>query len=159
MEAAEHGVTDLDAAVAMLLSVEGAPDVALSVAAQYVQAVLMLRVHTNLSKDKAMLPLVLSGNVGIHVHAKGSDAAYVTRLELRKARLAEELKLPLLVDWDESVPEWAPAAEEVRTKMTAHYRQQVEEQVFKRKVVKQNKEQESGHNAVKLVKSMTAIKT
>lgn len=157
-EAAAQGVTDLDAAVAILVLAESSPLATLSVEAQYVQAVLMLRSSNNISRDKAVLTMVLTGNVGIHVHTKGNDEEAKARLSMKVEKLAESLHVPLGTHWDETEPRWASALDEVRRNMTAGYQRQAEDAAFKRMLLQHNNEQEEAHNATSLAKGMAASK-
>ena len=157
-EAAERGVTDLDEALRVLLLSEHSPQAKLSLEAQYVQALLMLRSCNNISRDKAVLTLVLPGNVGIHVHTKGNDDDAKARLVMKVEHLGELLEVPAGTFWDESSPQWGGAVEEVRSSMTGSFQHQVEDAVFKRSLLRHSYEQEEAHNATSQAKSMAASK-
>jgi hypothetical protein len=163
-DAAGHGVQDLEAACAALVEYERAPRLQLSLEARYVHGLLQLRSQDAISRDKAGLTLLLPGNVGIHLHEKGSDAASRMRLLRQVERCAEELGIGVDEHWKADSPDeairqkYATALEEVRSGVTAHYQRLVEDQAFKLKVVLQNRRTESGKNAIKLDKSIKATR-
>jgi len=163
-DAAEDGVQDLEAACEALVVYERAPRLQLELEARYVHGLLQLRSQEAISRDKAALTLLLPGNVGIHLHEKGSDAASRTRLLKQVEDCAEKLGIGMDDHWTADSPDAAvrqkyiAALEEVRSGVMDHYQRLVEDQAFKLKVVQQNRRTESGKNAIKLDKSMKATR-
>jgi hypothetical protein len=130
----------------------------LSLKAKYVEALVKLRSHDNLAKEKAVLPLLVPGNVGIHMHQKGTAENERAKLVRARDRLAVQLELPLGEHWTEESLEFKNGFQELASFIIDKYEKLVEEQVFKRRLVSLELEKsESGKNSQKLRKSINAI--
>jgi hypothetical protein len=158
-EASSHGVNDLDAALQALENGQLREHAELSIKAQYVEVLVKLRSFNTLAKEKAVFPLLLPGNAGIHVHRKGGDDGARQKLEHRLAKLAIELDLGLGEEWDESCEQYKQGLVELAEFVAEKYQQSIEGQVFKRKLLLKDLEQsDSGKNAQKLKASLEATK-
>lgn len=159
-EAERHGVRDLSAALEALEkgTLSGVHS-ELSLKARYVEVLLKLRSHNSMAKEKAVLPLLLPGNTGIHVHRKGGDEDTRRKLVNIRNRLAGLLMLNVDEVWGEDSTEYKEGLQELAGAVIRKYQKRVEEQVFKQKLILQNLQQSySGKNAQKLRKSLEATK-
>lgn len=158
-EALTHGVNNLDAALEALENGQLSERAELSLKAQYVEVLVKLRSFNTLAKEKAVFPLLLPGNAGIHVYRKGGEDGTRRKLENSLARLALALKLDLGVEWDESCAEYKEGLQELAAFVVEKYQQSIEGQVFKRKLLLKDLEQsDSGKNSQKLRTSLLATK-
>ena len=154
-DAAEHGVTDVVAAAAAVDTTESAPERQLSTKAQYVELLMKWWSQTGVAADTAALSLVLHGSSGINLLRTAASDKSRALLETRLARLAQELDQPLGEHWTKDSQQYIAALPEVKGHAIQHYRSMIEEQVFKRKLLKDNLQQvDSGNNAKKLKQSM-----
>lgn len=153
-EAAAHGVRDLVAALQDLSSNEAAASEQLSDKARYVMCLIKLKGQDDLHDRKAAVTLALPGSTGVQVHASAVDTAKRAKMVLEKNRAAMGAGLGILEeDWTDEDPRYVAAAAEVRLVKVRQYERQVEEHVFKRKMLQHSLEQaEGGKNDIKLKK-------
>lgn len=149
-EAAEHGVVDCGAAMALLIQAEQGHQGCLSLKAQYVEALLHLKSQEGLLRHKAVFPLQLAGNTGIHLHKKANDAATKRRLEALVSKLEIQLNILPTETWEPTSTEYCEGLEELRMDVLSRYQKLTELQVFKRKqIILQKQRNTSGKNAKK----------
>ncbi|KAL4458333.1 hypothetical protein ABPG75_013198 [Micractinium tetrahymenae] len=156
-EAAQHGVRDLDAAERELAPSDSVPQ-KLSAGARYVESLLKLGGHDGLYNSKAALTLALPGSTGVQVHSNVADPAKRAKLAAEKDRAASAAGVGVADDdWSPGMPEYQAGAAELRTFKLRQLERQIEERVFKRKVLMHNQEQaESGKISVKAGKRIAS---
>ena len=147
-EAATRGVHDLESAMNLLQQGdEENSRPKLSVSAQYVQALMALRSHEGIDAHRAALPLHLPGNTGIHLHAKAGDVAVKKKLSDAVFKLMPLLpELPAVEfgeHWAEDLPEYKQGLGELRKHLMKDIQVKIELQVFKRKLILYDLEQNS----------------
>lgn len=131
----------------------------MSLKAQYVEVLMKIRSQDAMSKEKAVFPLLMPGNAGIHVHKRSADDEARRKLVNLRNRLEGQLQLDFGKVWDTSCAEYKEGLEELAGTVVTKYQIRIEEQVFKRKLLLQNlRESDSGKNAHKLRKSLEATK-
>lgn len=152
-----EGVEDLEAAEAALVAYENDVTEKPDHAEQYVQTLEKLRSLKHINTEGGPLLLVAPGNVGMHLNHKGTDAAAVQQLTAKLMQLSTKLGLGLGEEWARESPQYQAQLEKLQRRGIAHYRQQLESQVFKRKQILQAMPLvESGKNGTKQRKSLTA---
>jgi hypothetical protein len=159
-EALEHGVDNLQAAVEFLESGESGPRATLGLPGQLVEALIKLRSLDGLILHKAAYPILLPNNTGIHLHEKGNNEGDRSKLVTRRNQLLRDLQVELGQVWSEDSQEYKGGLEELREYVLDRYRAQIEDQVFKRKMMLQEAQQvESGKNAAKDGKRLLSNRT
>lgn len=161
-EARQQGVGDLVAALGELeLYEQGGAALQLSQGARYVETCMLLESQASLQSQQAPLTLLIRGSMGVHLHAKGSDAAGRDKLTRQKYTLAAQLNMELGSEWEVESAEYRDGIRELRDYNVNYYQQQIEEQVFKRKMIRASKDEEATgtKNAIKLKKQMIAIRS
>ena len=150
-DAAAHGVSDLDAALLLVQQAEQAGSTNLDPDARLVEVMLKLNCHNSLALHLGTFPLQLKGNSGIHMHSTVKDSDKTeARLKRILAGLLEELDVEVGVLPPENSALYKQGLEKLRVHILQRFQRQVEDQVFKRKLIQQDLDQAaSKKNAVK----------
>ena len=158
-DAREHGVADCEAAIALLIEVEATPPPALSDEARYVELDMLIASDGDMVKHKALpTALQLGGNVGIHLFRRANDDAVKSKLQKKRANLRIKLELDLFEELDSD--KHAKGMKELKEHVLRRLHYQVEQQIFKRKLILVEKEQvDSGKNSTKIAKRLRSSET
>ena len=153
--AAMDNVSDCAAAMRHLECAESDPAVALSPLAQLVEVEMMIASNGDLVKHKALFPLQLSGNSGIHVFKRANDTAAMAKLRAKEEKLRAKLEMGIEELTDEQKKQ---GLEELQRHILKRLRFQVEQQIFKRKLILAEMEKvESNKNSTNLAKRLESI--
>lgn len=157
-DAREHGVTDCEAAMALLIEMEATPPPALSDLARYVELDMLIASDGDMVKHKALYPLQLGGNVGIHLFRRANDDAVKIKLQQKRANLRIKMDFDLFEELDSN--RRAEGMKELKEHVLRRLHYQVEQQIFKRKLILAEKEQvDSGKNSTKIAKRLRSSET
>ena len=150
-DAAAHGVADLDAALLLVQQAEQAGSTDMDPDARLVEVMLKLDCQNSLALHLAAFPLQLKGNSGIHLHSTVKDGDKTkARLNRILAQLLEELDVELGTLPSEDSALYKGGLEKLRISILQRFQRQVEDQVFKRKLIQQDLDHVvSKKNAVK----------
>ena len=155
IEAASHGVRDLEAALSFMDASTTAPASNLSLGAKYVEVLLKLKSLDNMDHDKVFYPLLIPKNAGMVAHAAANNPRAHVSLRLCRADFQAKLGLAPGSDWAEDRQEYKDGLQELIRHQKQKYALLVENQVFKRVLLlKEKARAQSGHNADKLAKRL-----
>ena len=159
-EAALHGVHDLEAALQSMESSNSTTAASLSLAAKYVEVLLIVDSLKSMADHKAVYPLLMPRNTGIHLHGAAIDDVSKVKYRRLLAKYQTELNLPFGENWAETRLEYKDALKELCEHYTKHYAREIENEVFKRKLVeKELSHSEGSNNASKNRKRLEASKS
>ena len=131
-----------------VIEVEATPPPALSDEARYVELDMLIASDGDMVKHKALpTALQLGGNVGIHLFRRANDDAVKSKLQRKRANLRIKLELDLFEELDSD--KHAKGMKELKEHVLRRLHYQVEQQIFKRKLILVEKEQvDSGNQSI-----------
>ena len=113
-----------------------------------------------MDENKAMYPLLMPRNTGLHVHGAATNDVAQAKLRRLRAKYQSQLNVELGTDWAEDSEEYKEALKELSKHFMKEYALLIENQVFKMKVVEKDLQRaESGHNANSIKKRIQSMKT
>ncbi|EFN50518.1 expressed protein [Chlorella variabilis] len=165
VEASAAGVADLEAALASLQPIGPASTVGISTKVRYVEALMRWNAHQEMRKQKMGLSMVLQGPMAVHVHAKASDNK--KEEQLRKAVVACEMELQIdpgklagpYQRWAPGQEEYDAGARQVALRVCIAEAREIQDRVFRIKMIKQDKAQESGNAATKMGRKISKLRS
>lgn len=157
-EAKQEGVNDLVAAREETIRYEESlARRPLSIEAQYVETTLLLQGHRTFSENRVSLAMSLPEQSSARVAARFSDDNRKLKLELKLNQLSSQLGIPGGQRWTETESRFVEGRKELGEALAMHVEEVIEGQVFKRQLIKKEKELSSGRLATRLKKRMTTI--
>jgi hypothetical protein len=156
-DARDNGVTDLDVALANLVEYERRPADAKTRVEELVELLEKKASIDNIHDNGARHILVQPGNVGLNLNRKANDTDAYSAMNMKINRL--ESAMGIVVRYTRDHPEYQQGLTLVRERLVRHYQGVLEAQVFKRKRLTQEAEQNLAgkKNSNKIKKSMRAV--
>ena len=159
-DARKHGVHDCAAALTMLQGEAAGGAAPLSLWAQHAEVSMRLGALGQATINKLGFKMVMSGAAGTQVHAKARDEKLRLRLLTQQAKLARDLGL---TPWQSSLDEQQAAAQragiaELSQNWVDHLERKVAELAFTRFLVREQRSDETGQNAIKIAKKAASLK-